>query len=107
MRKWYKDHLGIPTSSDGFGFEWRDKSNPDDLGMTVWSIFPQDTKYFGNQTISFMLNYRVENLDRVLEELRSVGVIVEEKIEEYEFGRFVWLTDPEGNRIELWEPKRK
>jgi len=72
--------------------------------MTVWSLFPSDTEYFDPSKAPFMINYRVENLVGFLEQLRSEGVEVDERVEEYDYGRFGWLMDPEGNRIELWEP---
>ena len=104
LRKWYEQHFGIPASPYGHGFPWRDAENPDHTGMTVWSIFPQNTKYFGESNLAFMINYIVDNLELAIEELRVEGVAVEDKIEESEYGRFAWLTDPEGNRIELCEP---
>jgi predicted enzyme related to lactoylglutathione lyase len=103
LRKWYEDHFGIPASDHGFSFPWRSAENPDQTGMTVWSIFPQTTKYFGEANPAFMINYIVDDLDRAIEELRAEGVAVEDKVEA-EYGRFAWVTDPEGNRIELWEP---
>jgi predicted enzyme related to lactoylglutathione lyase len=74
------------------------------VGRTVWSLFPADTDYFGPTRPAFMVNYRVANLDRMLERLRQNGVKVE-KVEDLDYGRFAWVTDPEGNRVELWEPK--
>lgn len=110
MMDWYSKHLGIsPSSEDGETyamFSWRDADDTAQLGSTVWSLFPQNTDYFGPGTSSCMVNYRVADLDGLLEQLRAEGVQVEEKIEEYEFGRFAWITDPEGNRIELWEPPK-
>jgi predicted enzyme related to lactoylglutathione lyase len=67
-------------------------------------LFPADTDYFGPSTQTFMINYRVANLDRMLDQLRQAGVAIE-KAEDYDYGRFAWISDPEGNRIELWEPK--
>ncbi len=78
--------------------------DPTKIGRTVWSIFPKGTDYFGPSTTPYMINYRVANLDRLLEQLRCADVAIE-KIEDYDYGRFAWITDPEGNRIELWEPK--
>ena len=87
-------------------FVWRDIERPDELGRTVWSIFPADTDYFGPSRPAFMINYRVSNLDLMLTQLRQKGVAVG-KVEDCDYGRFAWITDPEGNRIELWEPKSK
>jgi predicted enzyme related to lactoylglutathione lyase len=104
---WYRKHLGIPTGSDEEThamFEWREANDPQCLGSTVWALFPQDTRYFDPSTSPFMVNYRVADLDALLAQLRAEGVEVDERVEAYEYGRFGWITDPEGNRIELWEP---
>ena len=105
LRAWYERHLGLKIEDyGGTYFKWRDADNPEREGSTSWSIFKPDTTYFGPGEQTFMVNYRVADLDALLEELRREGVPVEEKIEECEYGRFAWVTDPEGNRIELWEP---
>jgi predicted enzyme related to lactoylglutathione lyase len=105
MAKWYREHLGICSEDGHADFPWRDPSRPDDKdGRTVWSLFPHDTDYFGSSKPAFMINYRVSNLEKMLEQLRLGGVAVE-KVEDYDYGRFAWITDPEGNRIELWESK--
>ena len=106
MAEWYRDHLGIAAEDGHADFPWRDKDRPDEIGRTVWSLFPADTDYFGPTRPAFMINYRVANLERLLAQLRQSGVTVE-KVEDYDYGRFAWITDPEGNRIELWEAKRK
>ena len=106
LSAWYRDNLGIAAEDGHADFPWRDHDRPDDVGRTVWSLFPADTDYFGPSKPAFMVNYRVANLDRMLEQLRGKGVAVE-KVEDYDYGRFAWITDPEGNRIELWEPKSK
>ncbi|MGH9865752.1 MAG: VOC family protein [Candidatus Acidiferrales bacterium] len=99
---WYEKHLGMKRQSpEAFMFEWRDARNPRHKGMTVWGLFPSDSKYFQS---NFMLNYRVAGLDSLLEALRNDGVTIDPKREDYSYGRFAWITDPEGNRIELWEP---
>lgn len=105
LYEWYEKHLGIRREADGSGamFHWRDAENPAVAGITIWSIFPDSTKYFGSNK-AFMMNFRVENLDELLKLLRAEGVQVDEKVEEHEYGKFAWVTDPEGNRIELWEP---
>ena len=103
---WYREHLGICTEEGHTDFVWRDIDRPDEIGRTVWSIFPDDTDYFGPSRPAFMINYRVSNLDRMPAQLCQKGVAVE-KVEDYDYGRFAWITDPEGNRIELWEPKSK
>ena len=105
LQSWYHEHLGIESEGEsGHTFSWREQEDPDKTGMTVWSIFPGDTKYFDPGTSSFMINYRVEDLPGLLEKLRSEGVTVDSEMQEYSYGRFAWISDPEGNRIELWEP---
>src|SRR2546430_7248437 len=99
-------HLGMDAEDGHADFVWREHDRPDEIGRTVWSLFPADTDYFGPARPAFMVNYRVSNLDRMLAQLRQKGVSVE-KIEDYDYGRFAWITDPEGNRLELWEPKSK
>ena len=106
MAAWYREHLGVRNEAGHADFPWREHERPDEVGRTVWSIFPADTDYFGPATSPFMINYRVANLDRMLAQLRQNGITVL-KIEDYDYGRFAWITDPEGNRIELWEPKGK
>ncbi len=105
LRKWYGDHLGIESEGDsGAMFSWREAENPEQEGFTTWSAFPADTRYFDPSKAPFMINYRVADLDLLLQQLRDEGVEVDPRIEEYEYGRFAWIMDPEGNRIELWEP---
>lgn len=104
LRDWYRDQLDVPVGKDGYSFGWRDRDAPDTLGFTVWGPFKRDTRYFDPSTKPFMFNFRVDDLDGVLARLRAAGVEVDDKIEEYEYGRFGWVMDPEGNRVELWEP---
>ena len=105
LRKWYQTHLGIPVSEwGGTAFQWRGDDNPEGVGSTVWSIFDEKTGYFAPSTAPFMINYRVENLHALLAVLRAEGCDVAEKVDESEYGKFGWVSDPEGNRIELWEP---
>ena len=85
-------------------FEWRDRADPDRVGSTVWSLFEKDTAYFGPGAPAFMLNYRVDDLDGLLSKLSAEGVDVANERHQDENGRFAWITDPEGHRIELWEP---
>jgi predicted enzyme related to lactoylglutathione lyase len=103
---WYEKHLGIQRDpSGGFAglFLWKDDGAAE--GMTVFSIFPADTKYFDPSRSSFMINFRVADLDALLAALQAEGVAIDPKREDYDYGRFAWIMDPEGNRIELWEPK--
>jgi predicted enzyme related to lactoylglutathione lyase len=105
---WYRDHLGIePHWEAGTVFAWRRAEAPDEHGTTVWSAFPEDTTYFGPGPQSFMINYRVDDLDAMIAQLRAAGAWVDEKVEESEYGRFGWAKDPEGNRFELWQPPRE
>src|SRR5882724_5382421 len=105
LYEWYEKHLGIKRDPvKGVTFNWRDAEDASKMGMTVWSLFPKHTKYFDPSRSGFMLNYRVDNLDTLLEVLRAEGVEIDEKREDSEYGRFAWIMDPEGNRIELWEP---
>jgi len=104
--EWYRRHLGLQVEGSVALFTWRSGRDGKAEGHTVWSIFPADTDYFGKGGAPFMLNYRVRDLDDVLAKLRKEGVDVDPKVEDFEYGRFGWVTDPEGNRIELWEPPK-
>ena len=106
MVAWYRTNLGIQSKGGYADFTWRDKDHPEEIGHTAWRIFPTNTTYFGESSSSLMINYRVANLDRMLEQLRRSGVKIE-KVENYDYGRWAWIMDPEGNRIELWEPRKK
>jgi predicted enzyme related to lactoylglutathione lyase len=103
---WYREHLGIAIENSVALFTWRGGKDVTVKGHTVWSIFPADTKYFGEDGASFMINYRVKDLGAVLAALRAEGVAAAGKVEDTEYGRFGWIMDPEGNRIELWEPPK-
>ncbi|MCP4870663.1 MAG: VOC family protein [Proteobacteria bacterium] len=105
LARWYREHLGVPVDESWWGgsFEWS-KQHESGSAATVWSVFPTDTKYFGKAKPSFMINYRVADLDAMRTQLIERGCQVDEAVEESEFGRFGWVTDPEGNRVELWEP---
>jgi catechol 2,3-dioxygenase-like lactoylglutathione lyase family enzyme len=105
LHAWYESHLGMKREGGPVFFRWREKEN-DAPGTTVWSLFSNDTKYFDPSKAAFMLNYRVDNLDALLDQLRAAGVWVDERREDSEYGRFAWIMDPEGNRIELWEPPK-
>ena len=104
MKEWYDRHLGIPAGQYGTTFEWMKTDKPAQKGFTAWSLFAQKSTYFQPSEKEFMVNYRVENLTALLIELKKEGVqIVGEMIEE-SYGKFAWIMDPEGNKIELWEP---
>lgn len=105
LRLWYAKHLGLKSEEDGVvRFRWREAGPSEDRAWTVWSPFPADTRYFEPSAKPYMFNYRVTDLDALLDRLRKEGVAVEDQIREYDYGRFGWIMDPEGNRIELWEP---
>jgi catechol 2,3-dioxygenase-like lactoylglutathione lyase family enzyme len=106
LYEWYRVHLGIESNPDGSGAMWRDADHPEIPGLYVWSIFPHDTKYFGQGQQAFMVNFRVDNLDELLKALREEGVEIDPKVEAYDYGKFAWIVDPEGNRVELWEPPK-
>ena len=105
---WYEKHLGLQRQAEeAVVFNWRQADDPEKSGMTVWSIFPKDSRYFDPSRSSFMMNFIVEDLDELLAALREEGVEVDPKREDYDYGRFAWIMDPEGNRIELWEPPKR
>ncbi len=113
LYEWYEKHLGIRREPHGQGasFHWRelqaaDGTEPGPKAETAWSIFPQTTKHFGASKGGFMINYRVDDLDGLLEDLKKSGVEIDPHREEADFGRFAWITDPDGNRIELLEPPK-
>lgn len=104
VNEWYKTHLGFETTPYGTSFEWMDKDNPEKKGTTVWNPFKQETNYFEPSEKEFMINYRVENLEALVEQLKNEGVTIVDKMETYDYGKFIHIMDPEGNKIELWEP---
>ena len=105
LTSWYQKQLGMtPAPYGGVEFEWSEKDSPEIVGKTVWCVFPADTEYFGSGPQQAMINYRVDDLDGLLRKLEDAGVEVDLKREEGEYGRFAWIIDPEGNRVELWEP---
>ena len=104
LAAWYAEHLGVKLNDwGGAAFEWADEV-PAGTGATAWSTFADDTNYFGPGKQAVMINYRVDDLDAVLEKLRSAGTQVDEKRMDEVYGKFGWATDPEGNRFELWQP---
>ena len=104
MKDWYNKNLGLVTDEFGSQFEFRNANNPDEINYLQWSPFEDDTKYFAPSEKEFMINYRVENLVELVAELKKDGVEIVDEIEEFEYGKFVHIMDPEGNKIELWEP---
>ena len=103
---WYEKHLGIARKHGFVAFRWRGNDDPAEEGVTVWSLFRKQSDYFSPSLSPFMINYRVDDLDGLLEALKADGVEVDPKREDSEYGRFAWIADPEGNRIELWEPPK-
>ena len=104
IHEWYGKHLGINCNEYGTVFQWREKEDKEHISYTVWSTFKQDTKYFNPSEKEFMFNYRVENLVELLKVLKEEGVTIVGEMEEYSYGKFGWIVDPEGNKVELWEP---
>ena len=105
LRAWYQQHLGIDVQDwGGAAFTWADADGNPTGGMTVWSVSPQESKQFAPSTASFMVNYRVEDVHALIAALKAEGCNVLEKVEDSEYGKFGWVIDPEGNKIELWQP---
>lgn len=105
LRAWYKAHLGIDVQDwGGAAFTWADADGRPLKGTTIWSIGAADGDYFAPGKASFMVNYRVEDLGALLQALRDEGCNVLEKTADSEFGKFGWVIDPEGNKVELWQP---
>ena len=103
VREWYKTHLGLNTNQYGTVFEWRQGADTTKKGFTQWSPFAETTKYFAPSTKDFMINYRVENLDELVAQLKTEGVVITDTIETVDYGKFVHILDVEGNKVELWE----
>lgn len=104
VREWYQTHLGLNTNQYGAVFEWYQGADSTKKGFTQWSPFKETTKYFEPSTKEFMINYRVENLESLVEELKKEGVTVTDTLQTFDYGKFVHIMDIEGNKIELWEP---
>lgn len=105
LREWYRQHLGISVEPwGGTAFQWASPDNPGGTGTTVWSVFDDSSAHFAPSRAPFMINYRVEDLHALLAALRTEGCAVDDKVDESEFGKFGWVMDPEGNRVELWQP---
>ena len=105
LRAWYQRHLGVDVQVwGGAAFNWTDDSGKPAGGTTIWSIGAADNKHFEPGSASFMINYRVEDVDALLAALREEGCNVMEKSEDSEYGKFGWVIDPENNKVELWQP---
>jgi catechol 2,3-dioxygenase-like lactoylglutathione lyase family enzyme len=103
MREWYAKNLGLSDRGQGATLHWREKDNPQQERTTAWSIFPASSKYF--EPGQLMVNYIVDDLDAILERLSKAGVKIDPKRQDEAYGRFAWIYDPDGNKIELWQPK--
>ena len=106
-KEWYQKHLGIETDQYGHTFWQRDVEEPKLTTSQQWSPFPKDTDYFEPASQEFMLNYQVENLDLLLEELKAGGVTIAGEPQEFDYRKFGWIIDADGIKIELWEPKNE
>ncbi len=104
LAAWYQQHLGMPAEAwGGAVLKWPD-DKASDGGLTVWSLAKDDTKWFSPSESTFMINYRVDNLDEMLGQLRASGIEIVSGPESHENGKFAWIMDPDGNKVELWEP---
>ncbi|HMB69675.1 MAG TPA: VOC family protein [bacterium] len=104
MLEWYGRHLGLDTQDWGAVFRWREDGNTDEVGYTVWSPFPGDSDYFAPSEHKCMLNFRVDDLEALVAVLREEGVEIVGEIKQEPNGKFAWIVDPEGMKVELWEP---
>lgn len=105
LAAWYQRHLGLAVEPwGGVAFRWAGEHNPGGVGTTIWSPFKDDSDYFAPSTAPFMLNFRVDDLHALLAALRAEGCEVLDKVDESEYGKFGWVMDPEGRKIELWQP---
>jgi len=104
INEWYAKNLGLPVQQWGTSFDWRYDDDPSKKGTTAWSAFPATTKAFDPSEKPFMINYRVDDLAALLDELRKENVTIVDEMVDSEYGKFVHILDPEGNILELWEP---
>lgn len=104
VKEWYGNNLGLAIDQYGSTFEFRNANNPDEINYLQWSPFAESAGYFAPSEKQFMINYRVQNIVGLVKKLRANGVTILDSIEEFDYGRFVHIIDPEGNKIELWEP---
>ena len=104
VKEWYNKHLGLNAGAYGSSFEWRHEEDPSKKGLTQWNVNTEKAKIYDPSTKDFMINYTVENLEALVEELKKENVTILDNIESYEYGKFVHILDLEGNKIQLWEP---
>jgi predicted enzyme related to lactoylglutathione lyase len=105
LAAWYSKHLGMPLESFGGAILKWPEDKAEDGGLTVWSLAKKDSKWFSPSEAPFMINYRVDDMDGLLKQLRAAGVKVIQGPESHENGKFAWIMDPDDNKVELWEPK--
>jgi catechol 2,3-dioxygenase-like lactoylglutathione lyase family enzyme len=104
MREWYSKHLGLADKGEGVMLPWREHDDPKKEHVTVWTVFPTSTDYFDPSHAPFMVNYIVDDLDALLDRLKQEGVKIDAKRMNESYGRFAWIYDLDGNKIELWQP---
>ena len=104
IKDWYGKHLGLAISPYGSSFEFRNAHRPDEINYLQWSPFEEKTDYFEPSEKPFMINYRVQNIEALVKNLKADGITVLDEIQTYDYGKFIHILDPEGNKIELWEP---
>lgn len=104
LNEWYQKNLGLNTTPYGATFEWYQEPNSEKKALTIWTPFKESSTYFEPSTKDFMINYRVDNLEALVEQLKENGITPIDDIQTYDYGKFVHILDPEGNNIELWEP---
>lgn len=105
LKEWYKTHLGIDSSEYGVTFDWKEAAEAHPTGSITWSPTSETTDYFEPSTKEFMINYTVDDLEALVEELKKEDVKILDEMAVYDFGKFIHIMDPEGNKVELWEPK--
>jgi len=104
MREWYGNNLGLAIDDYGSPFEFRNANNPNEINYLRWSVMEKESDYFAPSKKGFMINYRVQNIEGLVKKLAENGTTILDEIETFEYGKFVHILDPEGNKIELWEP---
>jgi predicted enzyme related to lactoylglutathione lyase len=103
-KEWYSKNLGLEINQWGSSFEFRNANRPDEINYLQWNPFKKGSEYFAPSKKEFMINYRVQNIEELINKLKENGVIILDNIETYDYGKFVHIMDAEGNKIELWEP---
>jgi len=103
-KEWYTKNLGLETNEWGSSFEFRNANRPDEINYLQWSPFKKGSEYFSPSKKEFMINYRVQNMEALVEKLKANGVTILDAIETFDYGKFVHIMDSEGNKLELWEP---